>query len=91
MRNLTEKKNNNLINYLASCTMDQQLELKGKSGGSMAGNLGEEDQTQKVKEVQKEQQTAAEAIDHPKSIPKVTNTSKELYIYIYIYISLYDK
>ena len=69
--------------------MDQQLELKGKSGGSMAGNLGEEDQTQKVKEVQKEQQTKAEATNYPKSIPKVTNTSKELHIYIYIYIYIF--
>ncbi|XP_050274491.1 uncharacterized protein LOC126717144 [Quercus robur] len=36
----------------------------------MEGNLGKEDQTQKAKEVQKEQQTEAEATDHPKSIPK---------------------
>ena len=49
----------------------------------MARNLGEKDQTQKSKEVQKEQQTEAEATNNPKSIPKVTNTSKELYIYIY--------
>ena len=45
----------------------------------MAGNLGKEDQTQKVKEVQKEQQTEVEATDHPKSIPKVTNTSKKFF------------
>ncbi|KAL4616508.1 hypothetical protein ACB092_07G204000 [Castanea dentata] len=36
----------------------------------MAGNLGEEDQTQKAKEVQKEQQTEAETTDHSKSVPK---------------------
>ena len=71
--------------------MDQELELKGKSGDSMARNLGEEDQTQKVREVQKEQQTEADATNHPKSVPKVTNTSKELYIYIYIYFFFYDK
>ena len=56
--------------------MDQELELKGKSGDSMARNLGEEDQTQKAKEVQKEQKIAVEDTDHRKSVPKVTNTSK---------------
>ena len=55
----------------------------------MAGNSGEEDLSQKVKEVQKEQQTKAEATNYPKSIPKVTNTSKELHIYIYIYIYIF--
>ena len=46
--------------------MDQLLESKGKSGDSMAANLGEEEQTQKGKEVgdqQKEQQAEAEAIE----------------------------
>ena len=80
MRNLTPKKKKktktNLINYSVSCMMDQQLELKGKSGDSMARNLGEEDQTQKVKEVQKEQKIAVEGTDHRKNVPKVTNTSK---------------
>ena len=57
--------------------MDQLLKSKGESGDSMVVNLGEEDQTQKAREVQKEQQTEADAIDHPQSIPKVTNTSKE--------------
>ena len=50
----------------------------------MARNSGEEDLTQKAKEVQKEQQTEAKATDYPKSVPKVTNNSKVLYIYIYI-------
>ena len=91
--------------------MNQLLESKGESGVSMAANLGEEEQSQKGKEVgdqQKEQQTEAKAIeedDHEdnhekeednedktaterlKSVPKVTNISKEFYIYIYIYIS----
>ena len=75
-----------MINYSTSCTMNQLLESKGKSGGSMAGNSSEEDLTQKAKEVQKEQQTEVEATDYPKSIPKVTNTSKDLYIYIYIFL-----
>ena len=57
----------------------------------MAGNSGEEDLSQKAKEVQKEQQTEAEATDYRKSVPKVTNTSKELYIYIYIYLSMINK
>ena len=114
MRNLTEKKiKTNLINCSASYTMDQLLESKGKSGDSVATNLGEEEQTQKGKEVgdqQKEQQAEAEAteehdheeeedqednhkeedenedqtaIEHLKSVPKVTNTSKEFYTYIY--------
>ena len=124
MRNLTEKKiKTNLINCSASCTMDQMLESKGESGDSMVANLGEEEQTQKGKEVgdqQKEQQAEVEATEeddhdeeeeeeeeeddqeddweeeddnedktateHFKSVPKVTNTSKEFYIYIYIYI-----
>ena len=64
--------------------MNQLLQSKGKSGGSMARNSGEEDLTQKAKEVQKEQKIAVEATDHRKSVPKVTNTSKQLYIYIYI-------
>ena len=64
--------------------MDQLLKSKGESGDSMVVNLGEEDQTQKAREVQKEQQTEAEATNNPKSIPKATNTSKELYIYIYM-------
>ena len=107
-----------MINCSASYTMDQLLESKGKSGDSMAANLGEEEQTQKGKEVgdqQKEQQAEAEAteeddheeeedheeddqednhkeedenedetaIEHLKSVPKVTNTSKEFYTYIY--------
>ena len=62
----------------------------------MAGNLGKEDQIQKVKEVQKEQETEVEATDHPKSIPKVTSTSKKFFLFkflnfynIYIYI-IYD-
>ena len=117
--------------------MDQLLESKGESGDSMEANLGEEEQTQKGKEVgnqQKEQQAEVEAtkeddheeekdddddddddqeddreeeeeeeeddqeddreeeeddnedktgIEHLKSVPKVTNTSKEFYIYIY--------
>ena len=74
--------------YLASHTMDQLLKSKGESGDSMVANLGEEDQIQKAREVQKEQQIEADATDHPKSVPKVTNTSKEIYIYIYIYIFL---
>ncbi|KAF3947448.1 hypothetical protein CMV_026415 [Castanea mollissima] len=36
----------------------------------MVGNLGEEDQTQKAKEIQKEQQTEAETTNHPKSVRK---------------------
>ena len=56
----------------------------------MAGNLDKEDQTQKAKEVQKEQQTEAEATDHPKSIPKVTNTSKEFYFLFLLYIYIYN-
>ena len=116
--------------------MDQLLESKGESGDSMEANLGEEEQTQKGKEVgdqQKEQQAEVEATkeddheeekdddddddqeddreeeeedddddqeddreeeeddnedktgtEHLKSVPKVTNTSKEFYIYIYI-------
>ena len=46
--------------------MDQLLESKGESGVSMAANLGEEEQSQKGKEVgdqQKEQQTKAKAIE----------------------------
>ena len=46
--------------------MDQLLESKGESGVSMAANLGEEEQSQKGKEVgdqQKEQQTEAKAIE----------------------------
>ena len=105
--------------------MDQLLKSKGESGDSMEANLGEEEQTQKGKEVgdrQKEQQAEVEATkeddheeeedddddddddqedDHEeeeddnednigterlKSLPKVTNASKEFYIYIYIYI-----
>ena len=68
--------------YSASCMMDQLLKSKGESGDSMVVNLGEEDQTQKAREVQKEQQTEADATDHPQSVPKVTNTSKEFYIYL---------
>ena len=81
--------------YSASRTMDQLLKSRGESGDSMVANLGEEDQTQKAREVQKEQQTEADATDHPKSVPKVTNTSKEFYIntskefYIYIYIYIF--
>ena len=75
--------------YSASHTMDQLLKSKGESGDSMVANLGEEDQIQKAREVQKEQQIEPDATDHPKSVPKVTNTSKELYIYIYIYIYLF--
>ena len=75
--------------YSASCMMDQLLKSKGESDDSMVVNLGEEDQTQKAREVQKEQQTEADATDHPQSVPKVTNTSKEWYIYIYIYIYLF--
>ena len=106
--------------------MDQMLESKGESGDSMVANLGEEEQTQKGKEVgdqQREQQAetkATEEDDHEeeeeeeeeeeddheeeddqeddheeeddtedetaperlKSVPKVTNTSKEFYIYL---------
>ena len=97
--------------------MDQLLESKGKSGDSMAANLGEVEQTQKGKEVgdqQREQQAETEAteeddheeeeeeeqddqeddheeeddnedktaLEHLKSVPKVTNTSKEFYIYL---------
>ena len=90
MRNLTKKKKTNLNDYSASRTMDQLLKWRGESGDSMVANLGEEDQTQKAREVQKEQQTEADATDHPKSVPKVTNPSKELYIYIYIYIFLWQ-
>ena len=46
--------------------MDQLLESKGESGVSMAANLGEEEQSQKGKEVgdqQKEQQIEAKAIE----------------------------
>ncbi|KAL0005838.1 hypothetical protein SO802_013399 [Lithocarpus litseifolius] len=46
--------------------MDQLLESKGKSGDSMAANLGEEKQTQKGKEVgdqQKEQEAEAEVTE----------------------------
>ena len=75
MRNLTEKKTN-LNDYSASHMMDQLLKSKGESGDSMVANLGEEDQTQKAKEVQKEQKIAVEDTDHRKSVPKVTNTSK---------------
>ena len=71
--------------------MDQLLKSKGESGDSMVVNLGEEDQTQKAREVQKEQQTEADATDHPQSVPKVTNTSKEWYIYIYIYLFMTNK
>ena len=92
MRNLTKKKKKtNLNDYSASRTMDQLLKSRGKSGDSMVANLGEEDQTQKAREVQKEQQTEADTTDHPKSIPKVTNPSKELYIYIYIYLFMTNK
>ena len=116
--------------------MDQMLESKGESGDSMVANLGEEEHTQKGKEVgdrQREQQAETEATeeddheeeeeeeddqednheeeddceeeeeeeddqedDHEeeddnedetaperlKSVPKVTNTSKEFYIYL---------
>ena len=52
--------------------MDQLLKSKGESGDSMEANLGEEEQTQKGKEVgdqQKEQQAEVEATkedDHEK-------------------------
>ena len=46
--------------------MDQMLESKGESGDSMVANLGEEEQTQKGKEVgdqQREQQAETEATE----------------------------
>nr|POE53160.1 hypothetical protein CFP56_51235 [Quercus suber] len=46
--------------------MDQLLKSRSKSGDSMAANLGEEEQTQKGKEVgdqQKEQEAEAKAIE----------------------------
>ncbi|KAK4596023.1 hypothetical protein RGQ29_014201 [Quercus rubra] len=63
--------------------MDQLLESKGKSGDSMAANLGEEEQTQKGKEVgdqQKEQQAEAEATeedDHEEEEDQEDNHKEE--------------
>ncbi|KAL4637155.1 hypothetical protein ACB092_03G060000 [Castanea dentata] len=63
--------------------MDQLLESKGKSGGSMAANLGEVEQTQKDKEVgdqQKEQQAKAEATeedDHEEEDDQEDNHEEE--------------